>query len=84
MKLKQLVGAVSLTAASLFSAASIAAIDPSLPVYEKTSGVSGTLSSVGLDTLAKMMTLWAEEFKEMYPNVNIQIQAAGSSLRHQH
>ncbi|NRB24961.1 PstS family phosphate ABC transporter substrate-binding protein [Shewanella sp.] len=79
MKLKQLVGAVSLTAASLFSAASIAAIDPSLPVYEKTSGVSGNLSSVGSDTLANMMTLWAEEFKEMYPNVNIQIQAAGSS-----
>lgn len=26
-----------------------------------------------------MMTLWAEEYKELYPNVNIQIQAAGSS-----
>jgi phosphate transport system substrate-binding protein len=26
-----------------------------------------------------MMTLWAEEFKRMYPNVNVQIQAAGSS-----
>ena len=25
------------------------------------------------------MTLWAEEFKRFYPNVNIQIQAAGSS-----
>ncbi|QLE86319.1 phosphate ABC transporter substrate-binding protein PstS family protein [Shewanella sp. Scap07] len=79
MKLKQLVGAVSLTAASVFSAASMAAIDQTLPVYEKTSGVSGNLSSVGSDTLANMMTLWAEEYKELYPNVNIQIQAAGSS-----
>lgn len=35
MKLKQLVGAVSLTAASVFSAASMAAIDQTLPVYEK-------------------------------------------------
>lgn len=66
MKLKQLVGAVTLTAAGVFSAASMAAIDQSLPTYEKTSGVSGNLSSVGSDTLANMMTLWAEEFKQMY------------------
>ncbi|WOT04258.1 PstS family phosphate ABC transporter substrate-binding protein [Shewanella youngdeokensis] len=79
MKLNQLVGALSLTAATVFSAASMAAIDQSLPTYEKTSGVSGNLSSVGSDTLANMMTLWAEDFKQLYPNVNIQIQAAGSS-----
>ena len=79
MKLKQLVGAVSFTAATVFSAASMAEIDQSLPTYEKTSGVSGNLSSVGSDTLANMMTLWAEDFKQLYPNVNIQIQAAGSS-----
>ncbi|MCP3127835.1 MULTISPECIES: PstS family phosphate ABC transporter substrate-binding protein [Shewanella] len=79
MKLKKLVGAMTLTAAGVFSATAMASIDPSLPTYEKTSGVSGNLSSVGSDTLANMMTLWAEEFKQMYPNVNIQIQAAGSS-----
>ncbi|HEB82614.1 MAG TPA: phosphate ABC transporter substrate-binding protein PstS family protein, partial [Gammaproteobacteria bacterium] len=28
---------------------------------------------------ANLMTLWAEGFKRVYPNVNIQIQAAGSS-----
>jgi phosphate transport system substrate-binding protein len=50
-----------------------------LPVYEKVSGLSGNLSSVGSDTLANMMTFWAEEFKRLYPNVNMQIQAAGSS-----
>ena len=55
------------------------AVDEALPVYEKTSGVSGNLSSVGSDTLANLMTLWAEEFKRTYPNVNVQIQAAGSS-----
>jgi phosphate transport system substrate-binding protein len=54
-------------------------VDENLPVYEKTSGVSGNLSSVGSDTLANLMTLWAEEFKRLYPNVNVQIQAAGSS-----
>lgn len=54
-------------------------VDENLSVYEKTSGVSGNLSSVGSDTLANLMTLWAEEFKRVYPNVNVQIQAAGSS-----
>ena len=54
-------------------------VDPNLSKYNVASGVSGNLSSVGSDTLANLMTLWAEEFKRFYPNVNIQIQAAGSS-----
>ncbi|MGD8525173.1 MAG: phosphate ABC transporter substrate-binding protein PstS family protein [Thioalkalispiraceae bacterium] len=54
-------------------------LDPKLPDYEKASGVSGNLSSVGSDTLANLMTLWTEEFSKAYPNVNIQVQAAGSS-----
>ena len=48
-------------------------------VFKKTSGISGNLSSVGSDTLANLMTFWAEDFKKQYPNVNVQIQAAGSS-----
>lgn len=47
--------------------------------YQRISGLSGTLSSTGSDTLANLMTLWAEDFKREYPNVIIQIQAAGSS-----
>jgi phosphate transport system substrate-binding protein len=78
MKLKQLFGAISLSLTTLFSA-NLTAADAGLPVYEKTSGISGNLSTVGSDTLANMMTFWAEEFKRDYPNVNIQIQAAGSS-----
>ncbi len=62
-----------------FSATTYADVDPALADYEKVSGVSGNLSSVGSDTLANLMTLWAEEFKREYPNVSIQIQAAGSS-----
>lgn len=53
--------------------------DSALPDYVKQSGTSGNIISVGSDTLANLMTLWAEEFKRLYPNVNIQIQAAGSS-----
>lgn len=63
-----------------FSATTFAGeVDPALADYSKVSGISGSLSSVGSDTLANLMTLWAEEFKREYPNVSIQIQAAGSS-----
>ena len=55
------------------------AVDQDLPQYQKVSGISGNVSSVGSDTLANMMTFWAEDFKRIYPNVNVQIQAAGSS-----
>jgi phosphate transport system substrate-binding protein len=54
-------------------------VDPSIPAYAKTSGVSGNLSSVGSDTLANLMTMWAEGFQKQYPNVKIQIEAKGSS-----
>ncbi|MFM1897698.1 MAG: hypothetical protein RLZZ385_2772 [Pseudomonadota bacterium] len=67
------------TSLMLGSCLAHAQVDPSLPVYERASGISGNLSSVGSDTLANLMTLWAEEFKREYPNVNIQVQAAGSS-----
>jgi phosphate transport system substrate-binding protein len=56
-----------------------AAAKDELPVYVPASGVSGNLSSMGSDTLANLMTLWAESFKRIYPNVNIQMQASGSS-----
>lgn len=55
------------------------AVDKAIVEYTKASGISGSLSSVGSDTLANLMTLWGEEFKKLYPNVTIQIQAAGSS-----
>ena len=80
MKLKKLITAIGAVTALVASSGLYAAsVDPKLSVYEKTSGVSGNLSSMGSDTLANLMTLWAEEYKRLYPNVNIQIQAAGSS-----
>ena len=79
MKLKRLMAALTFAAAGVSAVSAVAAVDPALPTYEKTSGVSGNLSSVGSDSLANLMTLWAEKFKKNYPNVNIQIQAAGSS-----
>lgn len=54
-------------------------VDAALPNYQKTSGISGNISSIGSDTLANIMTLWAESFKHHYPKVRLQIQAAGSA-----
>ena len=76
--MKKLFAAVAISATCVAANASDL-LDKNLPVYTKASGVSGNLSSVGSDTLANLMTLWAEEFKRNYPNVNVQIQAAGSS-----
>lgn len=76
---KQLALVLGIAATSILPAVHAKGIDPNLPVYQKTSGISGNISSVGSDTLANLMTLWAEEYKRQYPNVNIQIQAAGSS-----
>ncbi|WP_102565828.1 phosphate ABC transporter substrate-binding protein PstS family protein [Vibrio sp. 10N.286.49.B3] len=50
-----------------------------LPLYQKKQGISGNLLSVGSDTLAGMTTQWVEEFKYLYPSVNAQVQASGSS-----
>jgi ABC-type phosphate transport system substrate-binding protein len=38
----------------------------------------GNLNSIGSDTLNNLMTLWAEGFRSFYPNVQIEIQGAGS------
>ncbi len=75
---KPLIAAVA-AALGISTGAAVAQVDPNLPSYETVSGVSGNLTSVGSDTLNNLMTLWAEEFAEFYPNVNIQIQGAGSS-----
>ena len=82
MPLKNLVAALGLAGLALTSLgarAQAVQVDPALPTYQKAAGVSGNFTSVGSDTLNNLMTLWAEEFKRLYPNVNIQIQGAGSS-----
>lgn len=84
-KSKTLLAAMGMASMTLLSANTVSAaekglkVDAALPVYQKAEGISGNLSSVGSDTLANLMTLWAETYNKNYPNVNIQIQAAGSS-----
>lgn len=75
MKVKALIAALGLG----LSLTAHATVDANLPAYTKTTGVSGNLTSVGSDSLNNLMTLWAEDYKKQYPNINIQIQGAGSS-----
>ena len=82
MNFKKLIASVVVSAsvATITTAATAETkVDPNLPTYSKVGGISGNLSSVGSDTLANLMTFWAEDFKKEYPNVAVQIQAAGSS-----
>lgn len=82
MKRNLMAAALALAAALCGSAvvsAQATKVDAGIPAYAKTSGVSGSLSSVGSDTLNNLMTLWAEGYKREYPNVRIQIEGKGSS-----
>ncbi len=54
-------------------------VDPSIAGYAKVSGVSGNINSVGSDTMNNMMTLWAESFIKLYPNIKVQVEGKGSS-----
>jgi phosphate transport system substrate-binding protein len=78
--MKRLIVAASVALAATAAFAQQAAkIDPALPAYQRASGVSGNINSVGSDTMNNMMALWAETFRKMYPNVKIQIEGKGSS-----
>lgn len=60
-------------------ASSGAAVDPALPKYAPTSGVSGSIKSIGSDTMNNLMTHWFEEFRKLYPNVQTELEGKGSS-----
>lgn len=57
----------------------VVSVDPNLPDYKAVGGVSGSLKSVGSDTMSNLMALWAEGFSRYYPNVKIEIEGKGSS-----
>jgi phosphate transport system substrate-binding protein len=61
------------------SARQVLKVDPGIGGYQKASGVSGNLSSIGSDTMNNLMTLWAETFRKYYPNVKVQVEGKGSS-----
>ncbi|MCC5849672.1 MAG: phosphate ABC transporter substrate-binding protein [Verrucomicrobia bacterium] len=68
--------ATSLTTMSMVNAQ--IQVDENLPEYKPVPGISGNLNSVGSDSMNNMMTLWAEGFLRMYPNVQVEIEGKGS------
>ena len=54
-------------------------VDPKLPDYKPSPGVSGSIKSVGSDTMNNLMTLWSEGFMKYYPSVRVEIEGKGSS-----
>ena len=72
-----------IVAAALVSAAFVAPqavkVDPKIPEYKVSSGVSGTIKSIGSDTLNNLMTLWSEGFKKLYPAVTTEVEGKGST-----
>jgi ABC-type phosphate transport system substrate-binding protein len=73
------VAALGVTGLTATASAQAVKVDASVPAYQRASGVSGTLNSVGSDTMNNLMTLWGEAFAKMYPNVRIQVEGKGSS-----
>ena len=59
--------------------ASTCAAGEQLPAYRQQSGVAGSINAVGSDTLNNLMAYWSEAFRDIYPNVAIQVEGKGSS-----
>jgi len=70
---------VAVAAVAAMAANAQVKVDEALPMYKPVQGISGSIKSVGSDTLNNLMTLWAEGFKNMYPNVTVEIEGKGSS-----
>jgi phosphate transport system substrate-binding protein len=54
-------------------------VDPALPDYKPAQGVSGSIKSVGSDTMNNLMTYWSEGFLKFYPSIRVEIEGKGSS-----
>lgn len=56
-----------------------AQLDARLSNYTPVSAVSGSLKSVGSDSMNNLMALWAEAFAKFYPSVKVEIEGKGSA-----
>jgi phosphate transport system substrate-binding protein len=76
--LKSLSLVATLVMGGSLMAQKVVKVDPKLPDYKKVAGVTGTLNSVGSDSLNNCMTFWVEAFQAKYPGVKIQVEGKGS------
>lgn len=55
------------------------AIDPQINTYQNKPAFKGKVNSMGSDTLANLMAFWTDEFKIIYPEVEISLHSEGSA-----
>lgn len=77
MHLRSLVFGLVVAAAGLANFA--LAQDKDLPAYKPSTGVSGSIKSVGSDTMVTTVSKWSEGFKKIYPSINAEVEDKGSS-----
>ena len=63
---------------SAFSGAWPLKVDATIPLYERAEGVTGSLTSVGSNTINGLMLLWTKEFRSIYPNILAECEGKGS------
>lgn len=73
-------GATLATSLLLWAATAQAqvALDPNLPVYRPVSSLKGDLKLVGSNTMSHVASVWADSFRQFYPEVKITIDINGS------
>lgn len=69
----------SLAILTAVAATAAVVVDAALPGYSKSGAVSGSLKSIGSDTMNNEMALWAEGFRAFHPDVKIEVEGKGSS-----
>ncbi len=74
-----LAGALLLAALAGGASAQKIEVDERLPKYTPVEGVSGSIKSIGSDTMNNLMALWTDGFGRMYPNVTRAVEGKGSS-----
>jgi phosphate transport system substrate-binding protein len=69
----------ALTLLVVTAAVAAVAVDPALKGYAKQTAVSGSLKSIGSDTMNNLMALWAEGFRSVHAGVKVEVEGKGSS-----
>lgn len=76
MALAVVLAALSMPHASALTQA--VKVDERIPSYKPTTGVSGSMKSMGSNTMTNLMTFWSEGFRKHYPAVTIENEGKGS------
>ncbi|WP_340680550.1 phosphate ABC transporter substrate-binding protein [Paraglaciecola sp.] len=63
----------------LFKPLSVWSSNSPLGEYQSKGALTGKINSTGSDTLANLMSFWADEFKHRFPNVEFELHSEGST-----